>query len=151
MAIDIAAEHARLLACLRQMADDRATMGYDPVSIYDSSVPDRPPVDSARRVKPYIVLWGDIGRDVPYGERSVTHAGTTDVDWQPQLTLAAGLPTWVLGLVPLARDTIAAFNTSSQAYLMEEDGGPRRPTKDPDESDTPRYYSVLPLRTFLSS
>lgn len=152
--VDVAAEHDKLLACLQQIADDRAAAGDDPITVYDSDVPTSPPTDADRRVLPYVVLWPSIGVDVPPTEQAVTHTTTDTGDgllWTPQATVAAGRPSWVLGAVGLVREALAAYTTTAGHPLVEDTGGPRTPVKDPDESDTPRWFVVLPLRGLLPS
>lgn len=151
MTVDVAAEHDALMECLQRHSERLAAEGRDPVGIYDSA-PDDPPTDAAGRVLPHVILWGHIGQAIPYSQRGVTWAGNGEVDWRPQLTLVAGLPFWVLDCVPVVRAALAEFRTATGEVLIEQlEGGPRTPTKDPDESDTPRYFAVLPLGVLLAS
>lgn len=147
--ISLAAEHEKLVACLEQLAEERTAAGLPTVAVFDGDVPDDLETDDAGRVLPYVVVWGSVGAPVRSDERTVLWAGSGDLDWTPQVTVAAGLPVWVIDAMDLVRDAVAAHATESGQPLVEQDGGPRTPIRDPDDSRGTRFYAVLPLRAWL--
>lgn len=110
------------------------------VEAYTGGVPDKPPAEATTgRVYPYAVLWAGAGGS-PF-EAAV--AGPGGLDWEAQVTVAAGDPTWCLQAITAVRAAVTGQVLVPGAGPLV-DLTPKSLTVQRDEDPTPvRWF--LPL------
>jgi hypothetical protein len=116
------------------------------ISVYDSDVPAKPPMDAAGVVAPYIVVWPSAGTYPSDQADTMCGEPEGELDWPVQITAAAGNPAWVLDTAAQVRAKMAGVMLVDRAGRLREEPGAVNVQKDVDVSP-PRWFVPLYYRT----
>src|SRR5690554_786391 len=121
--------------------------GLTTVNVYDSTVPDSPPADSAGRVYPYVVVWPVPG-NTPEATRNIEADAAGGFTWDARVTVASGDPTWTLQALQLVRGRLEGWRATPGSILTEVDTGGITVQEDTDATPS-RWFVPLQFRTHI--
>lgn len=121
--------------------------GLTTMNVYDSTVPDSPPANSAGLVFPYVVLWPVPGNTTE-AARNIEADAAGGLTWDARVTVASGDPTWTLHALHLVRGRLEGWRILPGNQLGEVDTGGMTVQEDTDITPS-RWFTPLQFRTYI--